>query len=80
MLHLVDGIVATGEYAFQGGAKIDDDVITGSESDRESSVVAEASQSRAFSGTSSQNTLSFDMDTDDVSLIFSVFTLHASVN
>jgi hypothetical protein len=76
MLHLVDGIVATGEYAFHGGAKNDDDVVVGSDSDRESSVAVEASQSAArqsigFGGTSSQNTLPTDTDTDNVCLICS---------
>lgn len=73
MLQLVDGIVATGEFAFEGGInlKIDDDVVVGpgSDSDAESSVAAEASQSTAFGGTSSQNTSLMDTDIDDVRLL-----------
>jgi hypothetical protein len=73
MLHLVDGIIATGEYAFEGGMKINDNVVVGpwSDSDRESSVTAEASQSIAFGGISSQETLPIDKDIDDVRSISS---------
>jgi hypothetical protein len=66
MLHLVDGIVAMGEYAFLGGTKIDDDDVVGSDSDQESSTAAEALQSNILGRNSSQNTLPIDTDSDDV--------------
>ena len=68
MLHLVDGIVATGEYAFLGGGEID---IMGSVSDRESSMVDDAPHPKVF-GSSSQNTSPVDTDTDEVCLIHSL--------
>ena len=71
MLHLVDGIVATGEYAFDGGAKIDDNVI-GSNSDRESSIADKALQPKVFGGSSSQNTSLVGTDTDNVCSIYSL--------
>jgi hypothetical protein len=74
MLHLVDGIVATGEYAFQGGVKIDDDDVVGSDSDRESPTAAEASQSKIFGRSSSQDTLLIDTDSDDVCSITSLLS------
>jgi hypothetical protein len=68
MLHLVDGIVAMGEYAFHGSMKIDEVDVVGSDSDSELSTAAEALHSKIFGHSSLENTLSIDTDLDDVCL------------
>lgn len=68
MLHLVNGIVVTGKYAFLGSVTIN---VTGSDS--ELSVAANTLQFIAFGGTSLQNATLIDTDSDDVCLLLDLF-------